>query len=399
MQIELWPIERVIPYHRNPRVNDAAIDAVAASLREFGWRQPIVVDKDGVIIVGHTRWKAAQKLGLAQVPVHVATDLTPDQIQAYRIADNQTATIAEWDFDLLPLELADLQAANFDLSLLGFDQDTLAELLAPDGAEGLTDPDDVPAPPEEPTTKHGDLWLLGEHRLVCGDSTKADDVGKLLEDRRPLLMVTDPPYGVEYDPEWRHQTGLNNSDRTGKVANDDRVDWTGAYNLFPGDVCYVWHAGRFAAELATGLTASGFEVRNQIIWRKQRFAISRGHYHWQHEPCWYAVRKARSAHWTGNRSQTTVWDIAAKDGTGETRHGTQKPVECMARPIRNHGRIGDEVYDPFLGSGTTIIAAEQLHRRCYGLEIDPAYCDVIVQRYEQFTGTKAEHVTCEEVPS
>jgi DNA modification methylase len=392
MQIDLWPIERVIPYHRNPRVNDSAVEAVAASIREFGFRQPIVVDTEGVIVVGHTRWKAAQKLGLMQVPVHIATDLTPEQIKAYRIADNKLNELAEWDETLLPLELADLQLLNFDLSLLGFSPDELSEWLDPGVRDGQCDPDDVPASPDVATTKPGDLWILGDHRLLCGDSTKAADVTRLLEGRRPLLMVTDPPYGVEYNPEWRHDSGLNNSDRTGKVTNDDRVDWTEAYALFRGDVCYIWHAGRFAAELATGLTASGFEVRTQIIWRKPRFAISRGHYHWQHEPCWYAVRKGRSAHWTGDRSQTTVWDIAAKDGTGETRHGTQKPVECMARPIRNHGRIGDEVYDPFLGSGTTIIAAEQLRRRCYGLEIDPAYCDVIVRRYEQFTGKKAERI-------
>jgi len=396
MHIEIWPIVRVKPYERNPRLNDAAIDAVASSLREFGWRQPIVVDRDGVIVVGHTRWKAARKLGLKEVPVHVA-DLTPEQAKAYRLADNQTATIAEWDKELLPLELADLQCAGFNLGLLGFSEDELAKYLQP-VQEGLCDPDEVPAPPDEATTQPGDLWLLGEHRLLCGDSTNTDHVARLLEDRKPKLMVTDPPYGVEYDPEWRHESGLNKSDRIGKVTNDDRVDWTEAYTLFPGDVCYVWHAGRFAAELATGLSAVGFEVRNQIIWRKSRFAISRGHYHWQHEPCWYAVRKGRSAHWTGDRSQSTVWDIAAKDGTGETRHGTQKPVECMARPIRNHGKIGNEIYDPFLGSGTTIIAAEMLRRRCYGLEIDPAYCDLIVLRYERFTGKKAERIAEEVSP-
>jgi DNA modification methylase len=398
MQIDLWPIERVKPYERNPRQNDSAVDAVAASIKEFGFRQPIVVDKDGVIVVGHTRWKAAQKLGLKEVPVHVAKDLTPEQAKAYRLADNATNEIAQWDKELLPLELADLQAVGFDLGLLGFGEDELAKYLQPIH-EGQCDPDDVPAPPNEATTKPGDLWLLGDHRLLCGDSTNPEHVARLLEDRKPLLMVTDPPYGVEYDPEWRHQSGLNKSDRTGKVTNDDRVDWTEAYKLFPGDIAYVWHAGRFAAELATGLNTIGFEVRNQIIWRKARFAISRGHYHWQHEPCWYAVRKSRSAHWTGDRSQSTVWDIAAKDGTGETRHGTQKPVECMARPIRNHGKIGDEIYDPFLGSGTTVIAAELLRRRSYGLEIDPAYCELIIRRYERFTGRKAERIACEEVPA
>ena len=208
----------------------------------------------------------------------------------------------------------------------------------------------------------------------------------------PFLMVTDPPYGVAYDPEWRHRFGLNDSERTGKVTNDDRVDWTDAYRLFPGRVAYVWHAGRYAAELSGHLASAGFGVRAQLIWRKPRFAISRGHYHWQHEPCWYAVRDGGSAKWCGDRSQSSVWDIAQKDTTGDTTHGTQKPVECMARPVRNHGGHEDHVYDPFLGSGTTVMAAEQLGRRCYGIEISLGYVDVIVRRWEAFTGKKASRV-------
>ena len=393
MNIELRPIESIRAYESNPRINDTAVDAVIASIREFGWRQPIVVDGEGVIIVGHTRHKAALKLGLHHVPVHVATDLTPAQAKAYRIADNQTAAIAEWNYDLLPLELNGLAEMNFDLGLLGFDQDELSRILG--GAnEGLTDPDEVPERPAEPITRPGDLWVLGQHRLLCADSTNRQQVQRLLDGTVPFIMITDPPYGVEYDPEWRHRTGLNNSQRTGKVANDDRVEWTDAYRLFPGHVAYVWHAARFTSDLARNLNDAGFEVRAQIIWKKSRFAIGRGHYHWQHEPCWYAVREGGgSAKWCGDRTQSTVWDIDARNEDQETRHGTQKPCECMERPVRNHGDKGDDVYDPFLGSGTTIIACERVGRRCLGLELDPAYCDVIVTRWERFTGKKAERLT------
>ncbi len=391
MKVELWPIDKVKPYPGNPRINDDAVDAVAASLKEYGFRQPIVVDAESVIVVGHTRFKAASKLGLKKVPVHIATDLTPEQVRAYRIADNATGEIAEWDKLLLPIELAALQEANYDLGLLGFDAEELARLMS-DEKPGLTDPDDVPDVPENAITEPGDLWLLGDHRVLCGDATKADDVARVLEGAVPFLMVTDPPYGVEYDPRWRHREGLNHSPRTGKVKNDDRVDWTEAYKLFPGHVAYVWHAGRFAADLVVNLKSAGLDIRTQIIWRKPRFVIGRGHYHWQHEPAWYAVRAGGSAKWLGDRTQSTVWDIAQKDGTGITTHGTQKPVECMRRPIRNHGGKGDDVYDPFLGSGTTLIAAEQLGRKCYGIEISPNYCDQAVQRWERFSGSKAQRI-------
>jgi DNA modification methylase len=392
MLIELRPIDTIFPYENNPRLNDAAVDAVTRSLKEFGFRQPIVVDKDGVIVVGHTRYKAAKKLEMTHVPVHVATELTPAQARAYRIADNQTASIAEWNIDLLSGELADLKSLDFDLDLLGFDANELAGLMGESGG-GLTDPDDVPEPPANPVTQLGDLWLLGEHRLLCGDSTNKQHVNRLLDGAIPFLMVTDPPYGVSYAPTWRHEVGLNHSPRTGKVANDDRVDWTDAYKLFPGHVAYVWHAARFTAEVADHLEAAGFQVRAQIIWRKSRFAIGRGHYHWQHEPCWYAVREGGSAKWCGDRTQSTVWDIDAKDQDQETRHGTQKPCECMERPVRNHGTRGDDVYDPFLGSGTSLIACERIGRKCFAMELDPAYTDVSVSRWERFTGKKAQRIT------
>ncbi|MBX9677757.1 MAG: ParB N-terminal domain-containing protein [Gemmataceae bacterium] len=377
------------PYPGNPRLNDAGVDAVARSIQAFGFRQPIVVDENGVIVVGHTRHKAALKLGLELVPVHVAIGLTEAQLKAYRIADNQTATLSEWDDDKLAMELLELSNLDYDLDLTGFSADEIASYIE-SPAEGLTDPDDIPEPPVDPITQPGDLWLLGHHRLLCGDSTSAADVARLLGDRRPFLMVTDPPYGVEYDPEWRKEAGVSESARTGKVVNDHLVDWSAAYKLFPGDVAYVWHASTFTIDVGQHLRQSQFQIRSSIIWRKPSLVLSRGHYHWQHEPCWYAVREGKTAKWAGDRSQSTMWDIARKDGTGETVHGTQKPVECMARPIRNHGGKDDDVFDPFLGSGTTIIACEQLGRRCCGLEISPAYVDVIVQRWEQFTGKKAE---------
>jgi DNA modification methylase len=393
MSVELRPLDAVRPYANNPRQNDDAVDAVAESIRRFGFRQPIVVDADGVIVAGHTRFRAAQRLGLATVPVHVATDLTPDEVRAYRLADNKTAELASWDDAMLSIELDALRGAGIDWTLLGFNEEELAKLLAPAGTEGLTDPDAVPEKPADPITKPGDLWLLGKHRLLCGDSTSATDVARLLDGAVPALMVTDPPYGVEYDPEWRMDAGLTgNTARMGKVMNDDRADWTEAWKLFPGDVAYVYHAGVFASTVQQSLERAGFAIRAQIIWAKDRLALSRGDYHWQHEPCWYAVREGGKGHRTDDRTQTTLWSIPARDDAGHG-HGTQKPVECMERPVRNH--LADLVYEPFAGSGTTVIACERTGRTCMAMELDPGYCDVVVRRWEEFTGCKAERVQAE----
>ncbi len=393
MSVELRPLDAVRPYANNPRQNDDAVEAVAESIRRFGFRQPIVVDADGVIVAGHTRFRAAQRLGLATVPVHVATDLTPDEVRAYRLADNKTAELASWDDAMLSIELDALRGAGIDWTLLGFDEEELAKLLAPAGTEGLTDPDAVPEKPADPITKPGDLWLLGKHRLLCGDSTSGPDVARLLGGAVPALMVTDPPYGVEYDPEWRMDAGLTgNTARMGKVMNDDRADWTEAWKLFPGDVAYVYHAGVFASTVQQSLERAGFAIRAQIIWAKDRLALSRGDYHWQHEPCWYAVREGGKGHRTDDRTQTTLWSIPARDDAGHG-HGTQKPVECMERPVRNH--LADLVYEPFAGSGTTVIACERTGRTCMAMELDPGYCDVVVRRWEDFTGRKAERVQAE----
>ena len=329
-------------------------------------------------------------MGLAEVPVVVARGWTEAQKRAYRIADNKLALNAGWDEELLRLEVTDLQSLGFDVPLMGFSDRELNALVS--GNPGLTDPDEVPEPPAVPVSQRGDVWRLGKHRLTCGDATSKTDVAMCLGDVRPLLMVTDPPYGVDYDPKWRARAGVNlNRDKLGTVTNDDRADWREAWALFPGDVIYCWHAGRYASTVQGSLEAVGFDIRTQIIWAKDRFALSRGDYHWQHEPCWYAVRKGRAGHWASDRSQTTLWTIPAREDDGHG-HGTQKPVECMRRPIENNSSPGQAIYDPFVGSGTTIIAAELRGRACYAIEISPAYVDVCVERWQNFTGEKAERL-------
>lgn len=233
------------------------------------------------------------------------------------------------------------------------------------------------------------MRLSCKHRIVCGSSTEADTVAKVLGDVRPHLMVTDPPYGVEYDPGWRNQAGAASTRRIGKVLNDDRADWREAWSLFPGDVAYVWHGALHAATVAESLVAEGFTIRSQIIWAKERLVLSRGDYHWQHEPAWYAVRSSGTGHWAGDRKQTTIWRISSKDQDTDTVHGTQKPVECMKRPIENNSSPGQAVYEPFSGSGTTIIAAEMTGRHCHAVELSPAYVDVAVKRWQDFTGQQA----------
>ena len=391
LTVEHWPLERLIPYARNPRKNDQAVDRMCAAIREFGFRIPVVARSDGTVVDGHLRLKAAIRLGLPDVPVALADDLTEAQIKAFRLLANRSAAWAEWDDELLALELNDLQEVGFDLALTGFEAGELRSLLDDGPAAGLTDENAVPELPAEPITHPGDLWTLGSHRLLCGDATKAEDVARLLDGTRPHLMVTDPPYGVDYDPNWRNEAGVSATKRTGKVTNDDRADWREAWALFPGDVVYVWHAAIHATKVAESLIASGFDIRAQIVWSKNRFALGRGDYHWQHEPCWYAVRKGARSHWQGARDQSTLWSIAPiETEDSATTHGTQKPVEAMRRPIVNNSARGDLVYEPFCGSGTTLIAAETIGRVCCAIELDPAYCDVIVERWEAFTGNKAQ---------
>jgi DNA modification methylase len=394
LTVEQWPIDRLIEYARNPRKNDAVVDQMAGAIREFGFRIPIVAKSDGSVVDGHLRLKAARKLGLTEVPVALADELTDAQIKAFRLLVNRSANWSEWDTELLRLELGDLNVLGFDLTLTGFGEIELGSLLA-DKTEGLTDPDDAPAVPEHPVSQTGDLWLLGRHRLLCGDSTVATDVERVLGGVEPHLMVTDPPYGIEYDPAWRNRAaaagliGQKKSTRaTGQVENDDRADWSEAWALFPGAVAYVWHAGTKVGIVQDSLDRCDFETRAQIVWVKNNFAIGRGHYHCKHEPCWYAVRKGSTGHWAGDRKQTTVWNID-KNLKSETGHGTQKPVECMQRPIENNSSPGQAVYEPFSGSGTTIIAAERSGRSCHAIELSPKYVDVAIKRWQDFTGARA----------
>jgi DNA modification methylase len=386
--VERWPTERLIPFARNARTHsEAQISQIASSIREWGWTNPVLVAEDSTIIAGHGRVLAARMLGITDVPVMVAAGWTEAQRRAYTIADNKLTLNGGWDDELLGLELGELEVLGFDLGLIGFSDDERAALSAK-LTEGLTDPDVVPDLPINPVTRPGDLWVMGSHRLICGDSTSPEDASRLLAGVSPHLMVTDPPYGVEYNAAWRAGLAASAAGMaTGKVLNDDRADWREAWALFPGDVAYVWCASLHSHEVAESLIAAGFGLRSQIVWDKTRLIISRGDYHWQHEPCWYAVRKGRTGHWAGGRKQTTIWPIPHLKS--ETGHSTQKPVECMRRPIENNSSPGQAIYDPFSGSGTTIIAAEMTGRSCLAIEIHPAYVDVTVLRWQAFTGGAA----------
>jgi DNA modification methylase len=405
LKVWWWPIDKPIAYSRNSRkIPERAIDKVAASIKEFGWRQAIVVDKDGVIICGHTRLLAAKKLGLKQVPVHVADNLTPAQVKAYRLMDNRSHEETDWDLDLLGPELEELYALDFDLELTGFDQHEIEDFLAdPDLLERA---EVAPPVPAQPVSKPGDLWLCGKHRILCGDATSPDAVALLCGKSAPFLLVSDPPYGVGLDSEWRDRAGLNGhgpaepsymKHRTvghtnTSISSDTRADWSEAFALVPSlQVAYVWHASKFTSEVLAGLLRIGFVHHQQIIWNKGRTVLTRTHYWFQHEPAWY-VRK-KNAPWFGKAGEnSTVWEVPSPKfimgGSKEEKcdHPTQKPLELMRRPILNHTKRGELVYDPFLGSGTTIMAAEVTGRICYGIDIDPKYTDVAVLRWQQFTG-------------
>jgi DNA modification methylase len=408
LQVCWWPIDKPIPYARNSRkIPERAIDKVAASIKEFGFRQCIVVDKDGVIICGHTRLLGAKKLGLKQVPVHVADNLTPAQVKAYRLMDNRSHEEAEWDLELLGPELEELRILDFDLALTGFDDGEIDDFLSDPGADDRANI--APPVPEHPAARLGDIWVMGKHRLVCGDCTQADAVAQLLGAVKPQLMVTDPPYGISLDSEWRDRAGLNGcgpaeasymKHRTEghtntSISSDTRADWSEAFELVPNlQIAYVWHASLFTREVLNGLLRIGFLYPQQIIWNKGRTVLTRTHYWYQHEPCWY-VRK-KNAPWFGKAGDnSTIWDSPSPKfimgGSKEEKcdHPTQKPIELMRRPILNHTKRGASVYDPFLGSGTTLIAAELTGRVCYGLELDPKYTDVIIQRWQGFTNGQA----------
>jgi DNA modification methylase len=388
MQLEHWPTERLVPSARNARTHsEAQVAEIAGSIRAFGFSNPILVGDDGDVIAGHGRLAAARKLGLAEVPVVVLHGLTELQRRQLMLADNRIALNAGWDLEMLSLELTELSALGAELEGLGFTAAELAKALSPARTVGLTDEDEAPELAEKAVSAPGDVWLAGSHRVGCGDSTDPAAVAALMGSLVPGLMVTDPPYGVDYDPAWRHRRGVNRSARRGKVRNDDQADWGAAWKLFPGTIAYVWHAALQAATVHKSLRDNGFAIRAQIVWAKERLVMGRGDYHWQHEPCWYAVRT--KGNWTGDRKQTTLWTIPSGNQDVQTVHATQKPVECMRRPMLNNSNAGQAIYDPFLGSGTTLIAAETSGRVCLGMDLEPRYVDVAVRRWQAFTGKVA----------
>jgi DNA modification methylase len=397
MEILEVSVEKLTPYIRNPRKNDRAVARMMASIKEFGFKIPLLVHHRGddiEVCDGHLRLKAARRLKMTVVPVIFCDEWTEAQVKAFRLLVNRSASWATWDENLLALELGELDALDFDLSLTGFDPfETDEFLFPPDSVKPSAD--QVPKLPETAVTRLGDLWRCDLSRILCGDATSPEAVATLFGEGKPRLLLTDPPYGVKYRPDWREKAGLGQQRQTGLVQNDDRVDWTEAYRLATTcDVAYVWHAGIHAGEVAAGLEACGFRIRAQIIWRKQHFALSRGDYSWQHEPCWYAVRAGKSSNWCGDRKQSTVWDVPNLNPFGgshepATGHGTEKALELMRRPILNNTRAGDGVYDPFIGSGTALVACSLTDRVCYGMEIDPCYVDMTVTRWQELTGKKA----------
>lgn len=381
------PVEQLIPYARNSRTHTVEqVSQIAGSIQEFGFTNPVLVREadDGVItiIAGHARCMAAERLGLKEVPTLDLNYLTEQQARAYVIADNRLAEIAGWDLEMLDLELTGLAEDGYELDLTGFDEKArnaiTHELERISESNQRDDEDDAPAKPVDTDIQPGDVIELGNHRLICGDATDRAVVFELMGKEKAGLMVTDPPYGVNLDANWR--AAHNKQPERDIIRNDDRCDWREVYAQFAGDVAYVWHSGLHGDVVAEGLIGAGFEVRAQIIWSKNRFAMSRGHYHWQHEPCYYAVRKGGSGKWAGGRKQSTIWEIPIIQRL-EHKHPNQKPVECMRRPILNNSNPGQLVFDPFAGTGTTLVAAELTGRQARLVEIDPHFCQLIVERY------------------
>lgn len=385
-------LDTIVEDPRNARQHDERnLEGIRRSLADFGQREPLVV-RDGVVIGGNGRLRAMRALGWVECWVTDHDDLTEAQARALGVVLNRTAEVGtSWDAGQLELVVEEVKLECPDVEL-GFTDAELRVALRPEPGSAEED-GGAPDPLPESLTQRGDLIVLGgRHRVMCGDATSAEDVGALLAGETPGLMVTDPPYGVDYDASWRPSnrhtvTGKALEVTGGTVANDDRADWTEVWRLSPASVCYVWHGALHADVVRASLEVAGFTLRSQIIWKKPQAPLSRSHYGWQHEPAFYAVRGA-TADWQGPNNETTVWEIMGlggwsrahdRDGNAKQGHPTQKPLECMARPIRNHEH--PEVYDPFLGSGTTLIAADQLDRTCYGLEIEPRYVDVIVRRW------------------
>lgn len=384
MEVKLWKIRDVKPYEKNPRRNDSAVDAVAASIQEFGWKQPIVVDKDGIIIAGHTRYKAAKKLRMKDVPVVVADDLTEEQVKAYRLADNKTADLSEWDEELLGSELFDL--SDFDMAQFGFMDGENGGGMA---INDITEDEYDEAPPENPKSKLGDIYALGNHRLMCGDSTDAEAVKALCQNEQIDLLLTDPPYGVDYTGGTKEALKIQNDDLADDSLRDMLADAFAAANnvMRPGAVFYVWHADTKSLVFRLACQMTGWEVRQVLIWEKNTMVLGRQDYQWKHEPCLYGWKEGAAHLWASDRKQTTVLNFEKPAKNKD--HPTMKPVRLFDYQIQNSTRAGDVVLDLFGGSGTTIIACEQNGRRARVMELDPRYVDVIVDRWETLTGQKA----------
>jgi len=390
MQIKLAEISNIKPYENNPRkLSEQAIEKVAMSLKEYGFRQPIVVDKDMVIVAGHTRFRASKKLGLKQVPISVIDNLSEEQINAYRIADNRTAEESEWDNELLKMEIKELEAKDFKLDLLGFNDEQLNNILFEE-KQGLTDEDEVPETPEEPISKLGDIWKLGNHRLMCGDSTKNEHFDKLMQNEKANVVYTDPPYNINYGNINHEKFKMRD------IKNDsmDKFQYREFCTKFIENlkqrcdgIFYCWGAqGKYGRLLFTILD-DYLHNSTTIMWYKDQFTLGRGKYHNQYEPCWFGWNKSGES-FIDDRKLVNVWNH--KRPKKSDLHPTMKPIELIEIGLTHSTKIDDIVLDCFLGSGSTLIACEKLKRICYGMELDPKYCDVIIKRWENFTGKKAE---------
>ncbi len=392
IELQHWPVCKLIPYGRNPRKNDHVIEQMAGAIQEFGFRIPIIAKSTGEVVDGHLRLKAALHLGLETVPVVLADDLTPMQIKAFRILANRSATWADWDEDLLRLELEELQLDDFDLALTGFDDDEIAELLAGEETttEGNTDEDAAPEVPVVPVSKPGDVWIMGKHRLLCGDATQSQSYERLLAGQRVQMIWSDLPYNVNYANSakdklrGKHRPILN--DNLGDGFYDFVYDALSLMLPTCDGAVYIAMSSSELDTLQAAFRAAGGKWSTFIIWAKHTFTLGRADYQRQYEPILYGWREGASRHWCGDRDQGDVWNI--KKPARNDLHPTMKPVELMERSIRNSSRPGDIVLDCFGGSGSTLIAAEKSGRRCFTMELDPKYCDVIIRRWQEFTGLK-----------
>ncbi|HOT74019.1 MAG TPA: DNA modification methylase [Anaerohalosphaeraceae bacterium] len=434
INVEIRNTETIKPYEGNPRNNDAAVDAVAKSIQEFGFLQPIVIDSDGVIVCGHTRYKAALKLGLDKVPVYVAKELTPEQTKAYRIADNKTADLSDWNYELLTLELAELMKTGFDMSLLAFDEKELTQLLnAAEVKQGNCDPDQIPEPPDEPITQPGDLWVLGNHRLLCGDAGSQEDLDKLLDGQVIHLINTDPSYNVKVEPRSNTAIAAGLSSFTNKKAqlhhqgfdqargvsdpkkarkkmrakdrpleddflSDEDFDamlhaWFNnmARVLIPGGSFYIWGGYANLGNYPKPLQEAGLYFSQGIVWDKQHPVLTRKDFMGAFEICFYGWKLGKGHRFFGPNNATDLWHVK-KVNPQNMIHLTEKPVELAVRAIQYSSKVGENVLDLFGGSGSTLIACQQTDRKAFLMELDPLYCDIIVQRYENYTGEKAKRI-------